>query len=263
MSYKVPCLHAMKESTYVSSDVNPNWTVDLVEKSSRKLFLALFAIPFFAIGCIIAASFLDSINTAPIINGVLVAVLAQIIVIIAVLFATNQLARNKWNQALGLVNLKMANITKGVITGLSLMIALQVLSLVISLFTEPVESSQTSTSLGETAGMSRYIVLLFIVPVIVPFVEEVFFRGYIMGFIRNSGYLTPRKMTVIAVIISSIFFASLHVQGFATVTDWFVIGWITFVAVINAILVIRTGSVWTAVASHIAYNSITVLNIMS
>lgn len=233
------------------------------KKFPMLMIMAMFSLPLFYLTSIAVAVALSVVDISPIVKGVGNAVIAEVLIIIFALFVTDQLRNRQWKTILGLSNFKWSNLVYGALIGFGLYVVLQIAHLILSLLTEPVGSSNTSESLGTTEGNARFIVLLLVVPFIVPFVEEVFFRGYILGFIRKSEMFTKKVSLIAGSVISILFFTALHVQGFSTVGDWFVIGWISFFALVQVFLTIRTGSIWMAFGSHMLYNLITSLSIMS
>lgn len=237
----------------------PNQQVVVVKDyPARKALAAGFSLPILLMLSTVLMIPLLFIGGLGVGAAVLVTVLAEVLVIWGALAYTGQL--KNWKQALYLTNFSWKNFFMGAGIGLALLILLQVLATVLAHFTSGVESSETSTSLAELEGIQRWIILLIVTPFIVPFVEEVFFRGYILGFLRDmNGKMSKKKATIVGVVVSTIFFAFAHIQGFSTVTDFFLIGWIAAMAVVHSLLVIKTGSVFTAYGSHMAYNLGTVL----
>ena len=92
----------------------------------------------------------------------------------------------------------------------------------------------------------RPVVLLlisFLIALIGPFIEEVFFRGFLFGaFKRMAG-------TLWAILVSSFLFAFLHMSLLGFVP-------IMFLGILLAYLRERTGSLVPSVAVHVAHNSI-------
>lgn len=166
--------------------------------------------------------------------------------------------KEEWKSALSLVKPTKKQIILGLSVGLGLMLLLQLVGTAFSAMGFNIQSSETSTSLASLSGGERILVFYILSPLIVPVIEELFFRGYIMNALRGST-LPSKGRTAAAVIISSVFFAMVHIQGFSTFTDIFLPVWIFVVALSSALLVVRFKTIWIAVASHVAYNSSTVI----
>jgi membrane protease YdiL (CAAX protease family) len=196
----------------------------------------------------------------PIVPSLLLTVVGEVVVIYLALLLTGQV--KTWRKALGLHNFTWKRFGAGAGIGVLLFIGLQVLaSFVIAPLFGEVESSDTSVSIGNIEGFERYLILLLIVPVLVPFIEEVLFRGVVFRFINDSAI--PGKLaTILAILTSAFYFSILHFQGLDSATDVFLLIWIFMVGAVNAVLVWKTDSVFTAFASHFAYNFSTVLVIL-
>jgi len=84
-----------------------------------------------------------------------------------------------------------------------------------------------------------------------PFVEELYFRGVLLSWLR-------RKMFApLAAILSAVIFAALHFRfiNHPGADGWIYTGAIAFVGLINAILALRTRSLWAPFAVHAGYNA--------
>jgi len=84
--------------------------------------------------------------------------------------------------------------------------------------------------------------LLGALPIVIvaPFAEELFFRGYLLKGYRRFG-------TGVAIWVTAILFAVVHLnpwQGLLAV----------IVGVVNAVIVLRTGSLWPAILVHVVVN---------
>lgn len=225
---------------------------------ARKAAMASVSLPLLLLVSSILMLPFVLIGSIGITAGVIVTILAEVLVIWLALSYTDQLSN--WREALYLKNFKWSNVLMGVTVGAGLWLLLQILATLLSGPMGQVESSETSTSLGDLGGIQKYLILLFVVPFVVPFVEEVFFRGYVLGFFRNmDGNWSKKTALVIGIVVSTVFFAIAHIQGFSTFSDWFLIVWISIVALVNAVLVIKTDSIYTSYASHLTYNLITAI----
>lgn len=166
--------------------------------------------------------------------------------------------KGEWKEALSLRKPQLKHVLIGLGVGVALIVLLQLLGSGFAAMGLEIQSSNTSTSLASLTGFERVLVFFILSPLIVPVVEELFFRGFIMNAFRGAR-LPSKSRTAVAVIVSSLLFAAVHMQGFSTFTDVFLPLWIFIVALSSAFLAIRFNSIWVAVASHIAYNSATVI----
>jgi membrane protease YdiL (CAAX protease family) len=195
---------------------------------------------------------LSQIGFTGITAAVLITVLAEILVILLALALVGK--NRQWKDTLYLKNFRLKNVAAGFLAGLTLFIILQIVSIGISLMGGKLKSSNTSSSLGEIDGFTKYVVLLLIVPLVVPLVEELLFRGVIFGFIKNSGMKSQKLSLTIGILASSVMFGAAHFQGLNTPTDLFVILLTAAIGAINCWLVYKTDSLYTAYACHAGYN---------
>lgn len=99
----------------------------------------------------------------------------------------------------------------------------------------------------------QFVVCVLVISAVGPLVEEFFFRGYLLAWLRQS------MATPFAVTLSALAFALVH--GFMVLHPG-IVGWIStgeiFVAgLVLGFAVVRTGSLWTAYLMHAAYNAAT------
>lgn len=224
----------------------------------RKIIASLTAVPMMFVVMVALMIPIVFITGMPNITvSLMLTVVSEIIVLFWALWITGNLKNIK--ETLYLKNFKWKNIGLGVGVGTVLFIGLQSLSILFSkIGLAPVESSETSTMLGELGGFEQFLILLIVVPFIVPVIEELFFRGYVFGFLRNSKKFKSEKIAFwTAIIVSSFIFAIMHAQGFETFNDYFIVAWIFIVALTNAKLLEKTQSIYTPIASHVTYNFIT------
>lgn len=163
-----------------------------------------------------------------------------------------------WKNLLMLKNFKWKSVFLGFGIGLVLFVLLQVISNLFEYFGATVESSDTSVGLANLSGWQSFIALGILTPFIVPFIEELFFRGYVLNFMRN-GVGSGKKRLYWAIAVSAFYFSIMHFQGLSTINDVVLLVWIGLIAVVNALLVIRYDSLYPAVAVHVGYNGITSL----
>lgn len=171
------------------------------------------------------------------------------------------LRTSEFKRILCLVKPRLNDVSIGVIAGMTLFASLQLVANVMARYGFKNSSSETSSFLGDSTGLTKIILLCLVVPIIIPIAEELFFRGTLIGFITNIGL--PQKLgVVIAVITSMITFGVVHIQGLSSFNDFFVLGWISFVGLVNALLFVWRKNLVTPVLSHIAYNGLTVLSLL-
>lgn len=187
--------------------------------------------------------------------SLLITVVAEVITIFIALKVVWGL--RDWKNLLMLKNFQWKNVLYGLSIGLILFLLLQLMSFALDHFGVRLESSDTSLSFMGLVGWEKALVLGFLAPFIVPLVEELFFRGYILNFLRN-GLGSASFRLYGAVLISTFYFAILHFQG-TSLNDWITFLWIFMVGLINSYLVIKYDSLYPAIAVHIGYNGVTSL----
>ena len=97
----------------------------------------------------------------------------------------------------------------------------------------------------------QYPVTLLTVAVIAPFVEEFYFRGILLSWLGRKITLVP------AALVSALIFGLLHFR-FTThpgPEGWVLTGVIALVGLINAVIAIRTKSLWPPFFFHAGYNA--------
>lgn len=120
-----------------------------------------------------------------------------------------------------------------------------------------VDPSTTTSTLASTSGLWYVFIFLFCVPVLVPFVEELLFRGALSSIFES--VLSPRAASILFVVVSAFWFGLAHFQGAASITDLLVVAWTATIGLVNCLLVLRQKTIWGAFGLHMAHNSITVL----
>lgn len=238
----------MKLTNNESSELTPTTGISV----QRNVIMGLGAWPLLMIVMPLLAIPFITLNAINIVTAVVIAAVAEILVLILALTVTNK--TKQWKNALYLRNFKWKNVALGFLAGVTLFIVLQTAAIVIALFGEKVGSSDTSTALGQVTGLSKYVVLLLITPFIVPFIEELFFRGVIFGFIKDSGIQNSKRALILGTLASSVTFGLAHFQGFDSFTGIFVVLFIATIGAINCWLVYKTDSIYTAYACHMGYN---------
>jgi uncharacterized protein len=127
---------------------------------------------------------------------------------------------------------------------INLLISTSVLSLFEVDMTEEMLSSPLTVS-ADTPLLTA-AVMIMLAGLVVPFAEEVFFRGVLLD------WLSWRYGGWVGIVVSSVVFGVLHVNPGSIVS-------ISILGLLCAIAAYKTGSVWTAVAIHAGNNIVAVL----
>lgn len=246
--------------------MNTSATPPTKDYKSRRLivgYLSLFALLFVSTIAVIPLFFIYNFDTEAVtaaITATLIATLvAEVIVIVGGLGVMGEL--KNWRDILGFKRSKLKHLAIGAGVGLAAMIGLQIISFVVNALGFATENSDTSNAVASLEGAERILVLFVLVPFVVPFVEEVLFRGLTLTAILRGHEADPKNLkargTVLAIVVSSLFFALAHFQGFSSVTDFMVVAWTFVFAIFNSILRLKCDSIFPAYASHLTYNLVT------
>jgi membrane protease YdiL (CAAX protease family) len=125
-------------------------------------------------------------------------------------------------------------------------------------------SNSTSQTIGDISqgGSLAVLFLGFLVAILAPVAEEIFFRGALLGSLVQE---SQRKLIRVgAVILVSVIFGFFHFQGFnGTMSD--VLAMLTpgLVGLTAAILTLKLNSLYPAIFTHLFYNGIVLLIITS
>ena len=218
--------------------------------------LSVIILTFVASVLMVPLMFSSGLADLGIFPALLVTIAAEVITIFLAVWVVSGL--KDWKNLLLFKNFTWKSLFLGAGIGIVLFILLQVISGVLGSLGVTVESSETSVSLSSLNGWQGFLTLAILTPIIVPILEEVFFRGYVLNFMRN-GLGSKKQRVVWSVIISSFYFAIMHFQGFNTADDIVLLIWIGAIALINALLVIKYDSLTPAIGVHVAYNGVTSL----
>lgn len=167
-----------------------------------------------------------------------------------------------YKETLGLGRFSIKQFGFGMFVGAAGFGLLDLLGFILGKFDVELENSETSDQIINAGGASRWVVLILLVPIVVPFIEELFFRGFILGNALEGFEVEKRSLrgkAWIGILISSLCFAFAHIQGFSTATDFFIPGWIFFMAVVYGIMRTKFDSIWSTFAAHMTYNGTTAL----
>ena len=115
---------------------------------------------------------------------------------------------------------------------------------------EPLENPQIEALMGDGIESWMLVLLLPIGGIIVPFVEELLFRGLLFR------WLSIKINVPWAIVLSSVVFAVLHgIPHFIPA--------ITVLGAVLAILTNRSGSLWPAIVAHGTFNSVMIVMVYS
>jgi len=145
----------------------------------------------------------------------------------------------------------LAKVAIGVLAGLALGIAVPLLSayLINNNLIELQPTEGEKLLMPATPGQLPLV--LVTVSLVAPFTEELFFRGVVLSWLK-------RKMPILlAIVVSAAIFALAHFDFVAHsgAGGWYVTGVIGVVGLVNAVLAVRTGSLWAPFGLHAAYNA--------
>lgn len=141
-------------------------------------------------------------------------------------------------------------------------------------------SSNTSVTLGTLSGFERILVLGFLVPVVVPMVEEWLFRGVIFGSLISrpvSEYHNPSTDNVFTggldnleqgfrdvlptAVFSALLFSFAHFQGFNTWADLLALLLPFLFGLFQAYSYFKYKNLTVPILTHMFYNGITSISI--
>lgn len=145
----------------------------------------------------------------------------------------------------------------GMKLGAAMWLGLQVIKVLAVFSGIHVDPSTTTSTLASTSGLWYVFIFLFCVPVLVPFMEELLFRGALSSVFES--VLSPRAANILFVVVSTFWFGLAHFQGAASITDLLVIVWTATIGLVNCLLVLRQKTIWGAFGLHMAHNGITVV----
>lgn len=151
-------------------------------------------------------------------------------------------ARPRRRDAIGLVASTGDDIVKAVLWGLALMPTLAVLNLVVHLVFGADEHPQAGLMFDQMSAAQLAVAAAFSV-VVVPFAEELVFRGIVLSALLERGPADPVARRRLAIGVSSLIFGLFHV-------DPLIIPATTALGAAAAMLRLRTGSLWPAVVLH-------------
>jgi membrane protease YdiL (CAAX protease family) len=101
---------------------------------------------------------------------------------------------------------------------------------------------------------------ILIASLLAPFVEELFFRGFVLTAVRNSvlrkrGAAASKRAVIVAVLVSAAAFAVMHLQPVFDPILLIVLGLSTFTfGVLNALITLHTKRIGAAIVAHTVFN---------
>jgi len=125
------------------------------------------------------------------------------------------------------------------------------LQLILDLDNPP--EQQVTQIAGEARGTVDVVLVVFVVVVLAPIVEEMIFRGMLLSRLRRSMGRTP------AVLLSAVVFAAVHL---ADPNAIFVVPGLVVIGVVLAYQALRTGSLSLPIFTHAGVNLIAVIALL-
>ncbi len=101
-------------------------------------------------------------------------------------------------------------------------------------------------------AMALFVATAFVAPLVLgPVIEELFFRGTVLGALRG----TTVSSQAVAVAISSLVFALMHILGTSTPASALTVGLSTFLFALGAgTLAVSTNRLGGAITAHVVFN---------
>jgi len=150
----------------------------------RNRVASIFSLPFLVLASAIFSVPLLLFGKLGLSAALTLTVVSEIIIVILALNYIDQL--KNWAKKLRLNNFKWSNVFIGIGFGSVMYFLLQGLAIGMNYLGMPIVSSDTSVAITSSTGLSYVIASFILAPFIVPFVEELFFRGYVLGFFYDS-----------------------------------------------------------------------------
>jgi uncharacterized protein len=172
--------------------------------------------------------------------------LAQSILLVGTVLLACRLVRGRPEALVGLGPMPLRDLAKAV--GLGAVAMYVVLGLYTLLVTAEGEQD-TLEQLGVRESSALLVLAAFLVVVVAPVVEEVFFRGLFYGSLRS------RLSPLLATAGTGALFGAIHFTGTDTLPLLPLLAW---VGVVWCVLYERTGRLWPAIALHAVNNALAV-----
>lgn len=175
----------------------------------------------------------------------------------------------------------------GPLLGVGLFAFIQLFSLLMTKLGVNMDEASNSQTFSNQTGFWLYFFLLFLVPILGPFMEELFFRGFLLQallrafdkgqtpepagpigawFERNMYpiymmynqlmYWLYKARWFIAPVLSGVCFGLMHFQGGASLGQWMTVIVTGTLGIVLAIVVMKTQRLGTSILAHMSYNGI-------
>ena len=242
----------------------PIWEIiDTKARARNILFVFVSSLFIYPAVTIISLLFLLQLNNLFNLEYTMLAnVLAPVFgALVTIFFASNGIKKDvNIKDWLNLRRFHLGHLFKGAFIGIILWLCIQIaLSLFVVVFNVEISSSNTSQQLSSTIGVESILLSFLVTPIIIPIFEELLFRGLLRNLFLKLFIKPTRQAHIIAIVCSSVLFSALHYQGHSSFTDLAPLFATFVVGVVNSVLVIKYKSIYPAIASHSAYNFVTIL----
>jgi hypothetical protein len=104
---------------------------------------------------------------------------------------------------------------------------------------------------------AQLVVAVAVMGFLGPFAEELYFRGFLLGWLRQWMGTLP------SIALSALVFAIVHpyMLMHPGASGWVMTGEVFITGILMGLWVARTGSLWSSYAVHIGYNCVVVLQL--
>lgn len=177
----------------------------------------------------------------------------------------------KARDMLGFLKLRsfsFSHVAIGVATGLATYLLVVLVAIVAFSINEAVGGSteaaknNTTQLIGEISKNQSVFFAAFLVAILAPIAEEIFFRGAMLSSLVQRS--AKKWLRVLAVVLISVVFGLLHAQpSTGTLTDVMAMLTPGIVGVVAALLTLKFNSLYPAIFAHLSYNGIVLLIIVT
>lgn len=138
--------------------------------------------------------------------------------------------------------------------GFPLVVALSMLANVIDGLSrgEIAGPSETTSALTQSSSLPYMLGAVFLAGIVVPFIEEVVFRGPVIKVAQTFQWKWAPYITA---GLSIVLFTLGHNQGFDSLSDFMVLAGVGINAILFTWLALRTKSIWPSFMLHAGYNT--------
>ena len=138
----------------------------------------------------------------------------------------------------------------GLVLGVLAQVAVAIIYLPVTWWTDLDPSEEARELTDRVGGTGTAVILVLMVVVLAPVVEELFFRGTLLQ--AGRGSLSPRAR----ILVSGVVFGAVHLQPLQFVP-------LALLGIFLAVLVERTGRLGLAIWTHVGFNGITTILLLS